>query len=77
MYVHVPPLCGFMNHVCHATRHVLLYAGVCFNMGARAHALVFTVSMEHTHVCVLSATTCVHACIFMYKYVSVPLHICA
>lgn len=51
MYVHVPPLCGFMNHVCHATRHVLMYAGVCFNMGAHARAHVFTMSMEHTRLC--------------------------
>lgn len=80
MYVHVPPLCGFMNHVCHATRYMLMYAGVCSNMGAYAHVHVFTVPMEHKSVCPVLLHACIHAylcinmCVCLCIYV--PDHIC-
>lgn len=51
-----------MNHVCHATRHKLMYAGMCFNMGVHVHAYVCTMSLEHMSVC----PVLLHACIYVY-----------
>lgn len=54
--IHVLHLCGFMSHVCHATRHMLVYVGVCFSMHC-----VLCISMYHAFAHV-SLTTYVHEC---------------
>lgn len=50
MCVPVPLLCGFMSHVCLASRHMLMCTGVCFSVGAHVSAHVCIVSLEHMSV---------------------------
>lgn len=55
--VHVLHLCGFMSHVCHATRHMLMYAGVCVLACTCVHCV------PGTHVRTPCANTCMHVCV--------------
>lgn len=60
-------LCGFMSHVCHATRHMLVYVGVCFSMHC----------VPGTHLRMPCANTCMHAYVaFAHVSLTTYVHEC-